>query len=1591
MVKEFRLDFDNIKLSATSENTLFKEKSSLRVSKKDIAIIGLSCTFGHTKNKDEFWNMLEEGEDGVRPLSQERRRLIENYVKQGGSSASSVENYIEKAYLEEIDRFDYQLFSLSPAESNLIDPNQRIFLENVWSAIEDAGYGGNKLAGTKTGVYVGHCNISLDEYLRFIEVADPKLFTIAVPGNIKSIIASRISNLLDLRGPALVVDTACSSSLTAVHLACQAIRNSECEMALAGGVKLTLIPGQNSETEDIGIASSDGRTRSFDSSSTGTGGGEGAGVVLLKPLQKALEDGDSIYAVIKGSSINQDGKSLGITAPNSVAQEEVIVAAWEDAGIDPATISYMEAHGTGTKLGDPVEINGLERAFQRFTNKQQFCAIGSVKTNIGHLDGAAGIAGLIKAILAIKHKKIPPNLHFQEPNRNISFITSPVYINDQLCDWTTDGVPLRCGVSSFGLSGTNAHVVLEEAPPVEMDTFIDNEEDSFQILTLSAKYKDGLQRLVEQYEQYVLHEHVGKDLKNICYTSQTGRGHYQYRVALLAQTKDQLASLLTSISTNGLGDTDESGYFYGTNRIVSDQKESRGTGELTEEEKRKKSYEANQLIQHNHKEWNQLKWEKLCQLYVEGAEIEWDLLHRNKRIKRVHAPVYPFARHRCWVEGQGKPSSYAQQGNSGDVRKGMHPLIDQCLVDSMEINIYSTQFSADKHWELREHVLGGYPILPGTCYLEIASELGKEILGSRNIELQDILFISPLIVPFNEMIEVQTIIKKIQDHQEFAIVSKSKETGQWTKHVEGKIYPVTRSKEISTSFDIQQVKKNSITTLLINDELLAEAHVQTGKRWRNIHKLYLGEDEVMAELLFPLESAHELEHYFLYPSLLDGAVNAANGTMGEGLFLPLHYEKARFYQPIPRRFYSYLKKKDLSKGTNDIATFDITLVNEQGVIIGEIENYTIKKFHEFQTKLHQLSGKTSLYHKTIWSKEPLADFAPTLHQSVLLFTDRSDKSETIAQKLKEKGTTVIEVTYGKSFYKHDEHKVTISDNEDDYIQLVQIMNQHHVSQIVHMWNIDHSEDIREEEELQQALHKGVMSLFSLTKELVRQKINRIIDIVLLSSTGYAVSQNDQLIHPHHASMYGLGKVIEHEYSNLQVRSIDVDEYTKAETILQEILQKKKTYTVAYRQDDRYVEEFIETTLNKHENVDFHINPSGVYVITGASGGIGIELSKYLASQSDVHLAWLSRTILPDRNTWSDFLNGQKDGKITRMIRAILELEASGSTVDYFSVDLTNGERLADVLQQMRQTYGKINGIIHCAGLAGDGFLIKKEARVFTDVVKPKILGTWLLDSLTKQDHLDFFVLCSSLTSVFGAPGQSDYTAANAYQDSFAAYRNRLGKPALTINWSGWSETGMAVDHGVHLSRSMFVPLQTRNGIEAFGHVIKKRLDRIMIGQMDDEMIIPSLNALPIVLSKSLTDRLDQKSIEQTKLQEKEHSRKGDTELSITGKDKASLSETEKTVARLWGQVLGLSEIDVYDKFFELGGDSLLASHLLKEMEKVYPGLLDITDVFIYATIVEMAAFIDQKQKPVQTTRIAKADIEKDIDLLLQKVSLGLQD
>ena len=461
----------------------------------DIAIIGMACRFPGAPNINKFWENLRDGVESVSYFSDQE--LVEAGVE---PAVVASPNYVKASPTPfDVKQFDAGFFGVTPAEARLMDPQQRIFLECAWEALEDAGCKPDAKENV-IGVYAG---AALNSYF-FYHMSPEEAGVAGLVVNEKDFLPTRVAYNLDLRGPAVSIQTACSSALVSVHMACQSLLNGECDIALAGGVAIRKFDKGGYPYEDGMVFSPDGHCRAFDAEAKGTLFGNGAGIVILKPLEDALADGDTIHAVIKGSAINNDGSAkVGYTAPSAEGQATVISEAQAVADVDPDTISYVEAHGTGTNLGDPIEVAALTRAFRQGTDKKGFCAIGSVKTNFGHLDTAAGVAGLIKTVLALKNRKIPASLHFKTPNPNIDFDNSPFYVNTALADWESEEGPRRAGVSSFGMGGTNAHVVLEEAPVIEPETPTATVERPLHLLTLSGKTSEALNEQVLNYGKHL--------------------------------------------------------------------------------------------------------------------------------------------------------------------------------------------------------------------------------------------------------------------------------------------------------------------------------------------------------------------------------------------------------------------------------------------------------------------------------------------------------------------------------------------------------------------------------------------------------------------------------------------------------------------------------------------------------------------------------------------------------------------------------------------------------------------------------------------------------------------------------------------------------------------------------------------------------------------------------------------------------------------------------------------------------------------------------------------------------------------------------
>jgi 3-oxoacyl-(acyl-carrier-protein) synthase/acyl carrier protein/NAD(P)-dependent dehydrogenase (short-subunit alcohol dehydrogenase family) len=1544
------LDLKSVRLSDLKEN---KEDKIESISKRDIAIIGITGKFPSAENVDEFWENLRAGRDCVSEFPAYRRADVDKILMKRGIEQRDIQ-YYEGAYFKDVDKFDYSFFRISPKEAGLMDPNHRIFLEEVWKTVEAAGYGGGKLAGSRTGIYLGYSSDFGESYANIIRESEPSATDLALPGNIKSIIASRIAYLMDLKGPSITVDTACSSSLTAVHLACQGIRNGECELAIAGGIKVNLMPVRGLE-EGLGIEATEGRAKTFDDSSDGTGFGEGVAVVFLKPLKKAIEDNDYIHAVIKGSAVNQDGASVGITAPNSAAQQDVIVRAWKDAGINPETISFIEAHGTGTKLGDPIEVEGISLAFEKYTKRKQFCAVGSVKSNMGHPDHAAGILGLAKAVMSIRHREIPPTLHFRYPNRKIDFTGSPVYVNDRLVQWKDAMHPMRCGISSFGLSGTNCHMILEEyvrdKKALQKASEI-KEDNKKYIIAISARNESSLMNLVQNYIGLMESEtQIHMELEDICYTADTGRGHYNFRLAFIVNSKQDFLDKLLLLSKKGPGSTSENDVYYGSHRVVVSNEQKKSPGDVTAKDVRELSEAANEKLKHLETEEYDDILRGICTIYIRGGRIDWERLYKGQKPGKVILPVYPFERKRCWVEDDKQANTY-----KAEMSRILHPLLERRLVESMEADIFETVYTVDKHWVLNEHRVAGSCVVPGTTYLELAREIGRQYFNDSFIELENILFISPLIVDDNEEKRVQTIVKVKNDFLEFEVASREKETGSWIKHAEGIIRRNTVT-DRTASRSISEITRRLGSANEIDYSDIRTDGVDGGPRFKNMQRIYLGKNEALAYLELPEKYSDDLKYYLLHPALMDSAVNMANHSIGNGLYLPLSFKKISIWGTTPSGIYSFLQKKSPDIDDPETASFDISILEGSGKVLVKIEGFTVKKVHEAELK--KMAGSANSYYKIGW-KPGNMQIGGVLERvgTSLVFKGSGGLSEELIEKLCLIDNKVIQVQMGDSFRKVDDRSYIIGKDEADYNLLFGELKDTKLSSIFHLASMACGNETESVNELKEGMDRGIYSIFYMVRAMASNRKNEDIDIYLISDMVTEVSSDDENINPQGAALFGLGKVIAEEYPKLRVRCIDTDDNVTADDVIAEFQAKETFFHIAYRKGTRYVEEFGKVDISEAASENVKIRENGVYIITGGLGGLGLEVGKFISNQSKVQLCLINRSGMPDERNWDSILAKPDNEKLSNKIKVIRQIEASGSGVHIYSSDISHKDEMKLILADIRKKYGKIDGVFHCAGIAGDGFLIRKDKAVFDNVLSPKVYGTWALDSLTRDDRPDFFILFSSISSIFGAEGQGDYTAGNAYLDSYAAYRNKKGMRTLSINWPQWKETGMAVDFGV-ADDGLFKSITNRKANQVLEELLGYRGSSIIPGELNLDVIALSGKALPFSITPEI-----KKSIEQLQVrhQKKEEKKDGNLkhEVALGDSDNAGSTDVARKIASAWSEVLGVKEVDINDNFYDLGGDSIRATRLLKEIEKDFKGVIDISDIFTYPTISEMTDYISSK-------------------------------
>ncbi len=1554
-----------------------------------IAVIGMACKLSEAENYEEFWENLFAGRDCLNYMPEDfidYYQITSNpvYAEVLGIKPVDIRanRFIGRSsYIKDSDKFDAAFFNIPPREAKYINPSQRIFLQTAWSAIEDAGYGLNEVQGGNIGVFVGkdHNNA---EFYKNITKPD----TLSTTGSWHSILASRISYLFNFRGPAVVMDTACSSGLVSVHEACRALQGGDCEMAIAGGIAVGGSPSDGTEDEDEApdalnaVASADTTVRPFDKKSSGTVFGEGAVAFVLKSLDKAIRDGDHIHAVIVSSTANNDGASNGITAPNPAAQEDVICKAWEDAGIDPKSISYVEAHGTGTLLGDPIEYKALNNAFRRYTQEKQFCGIGSVKGNVGHLIAASGCAGMLKVILSMQNKSLPASIHFEEPNPHINYIDSALYIVDQNTPWGRNGEVLRAGVSSFGFSGTNAHVILESA-----DKYIKKSEGSKtrpRLLLLSAKTEWSLQQLVDRYSEY-LERHKDIDLDSLCYTAGVGRGHYNYRIAVPFTDYDSLKKIIDRLCYQNLNIGTGNDAYYGYYKIVSDKREERSEGEYTESEVRMTNQKANEIISHVGSAENLTieDCREIASCYIHGANLNWNMLYTytNNKPQRINLPTYPFEPTKYWAD----PKVLTASNENALGEPNDHPFVERCLVRSIDHDIYTTKFSIKKHWILHDHVIMGNNIIPGTAYIETAREACSKYIDG-NMEIRDLVFYTPLAARENEEIETQIIVNKHKNYVSFVIATQknSIDSGgdEWIKHAEGKAYKLDEAPP--QKVDLSRLETD--TSLIKSPVELAtldqkDVAMCFGPRWQNVKYVYVSPKELYVHAKLPDEFSDDLNKLQYHTSMLDATINAGIQAVMNDVYLPFVFKSIKLYKRLPQEMFSCAIGKDRYDGENkETYTFDVQLTDTEGNVLVDISDYTIKKVHKFNVYPQKE------YYKVEWIPNARENVNRESLGNVLVFGYSMLGSE-LAGKLADASETVIKVEPGTAFADVGYNSYTVGCSEESYRELFAAVKEKcDIQTIIYANSYGPVYNHCELYEQPFLLENGIYGLFYANKAIIHEKIHGQIDIIVLTDHAKKVTGNEKTIKPENAALIGLSKCIVQEYPNLMTREIDTDENTSVDELFSEIMNADyKNAFVALRDSKRYVECLTKVERESQEK-EYPINVSeGCVLITGGTGGLGLETAKYMAEKGCANICLLARTKFPDKELWGDILDANEDAKICRVINSVREIGKSGTNVFIVSADIADEASIRNTVNDIVDKFGKITGVVHCAGVAGDGFIVNKPFDVFRNVISPKIIGTKVLDTVLNWDDIDFFVAYSSMTTLLGGPGQSDYTAANSYLDAYAQLGSIQGKNIITVNWPAWSETGMAVDYQVADEHTIFSSLNNQAAISALDDVLTHRISNAVLGELNYPVIAMVADELPMQLSDPIRKAIDvQKKRNQDNGGSKSRNFNAQDVLII---GKSDYTEVERKVAYIYAGVLDLTEIDIYENFNSLGGNSMVSTEILKVLNQYFDDMLDVSDIFSYPTVVEMAEYIESK---INNDADKKNYDENNVGDMLNKLEAG---
>ncbi|MGP9788715.1 type I polyketide synthase [Roseinatronobacter sp. NSM] len=1342
-------------------------------SENDIAIIGMAAHLPGAGSVAEFWDNLRAGCSAI-------RRLSEGELLEAGESPAALRkpNYVpHAATLDGFAEFDPDFFGFSPKEAAILDPQHRQFLEVAWEAFEDAGHPPAAFPGP-VGVFSG-CGMGSYFYFNLCSnphlVEDVGMFLLRHTGNDKDFLATRVSHIFDLRGPSVNVQTACSTSLVAVHYAVQSLLTGECDMALAGGVTIELPHGRGYLFKENEILSPDGECHAFDHRAQGTVFGSGAGAVVLRRLPDALRDGDHIIAVIKGSAVNNDGAAkAGYLAPSVEGQAAAVSEAHLVAGVSADSVSYVECHGTGTYLGDPIEIAALTQAFAATTDKTGFCRIGSVKTNIGHLDTAAGVASLIKVASALEHRELPPSLGYEAPNPAIDFDATPFVVNDRLTPWQGNG-PLRAGVNSLGVGGTNAHVILQEAPARAPS---DASDWPFQLLTLSARNKPALEDAARNLAAH-LRTHPDQPLADVAFTLREGRTAFAQRRVVVAETHEDAATLLEAdtparvFTHTALDNPDMVFMFPGGGAQYAGMA--------------RELYETEPVFA----EWMDRGLAHLQPKLGYDLRALWlpdpqDMDHATETLKRpsVQLPlimITEYALAQMFIEWGVTPSVLVGHSMGENTAAALAGVIgfEDCidlvhlrgqLFDTVPAGgMLSVPLSLDA---LRPYLGPDHDIAslnapeltvisgPQAALDQLDAALRAEDITAQRVPINIAAhsrMLDPILGRFRAFLQGVPL-----NAPQLPIISNR--TGQ----------PLTPQQARDPEYWVQHLRNtvqfaDCITTLAARPNRIY-LEMGPGKALSSLTRMNKAVDaqQVLSVLRHPDEDiADDLYHM---------------GTLGRIWALGGQFDWAQIWGDVRRQrvrlpTYPFQRTRYfIEPGTNsaaDTPTLDrIDDVTQWGFIT---------------------SWKPAYAECDIDVTRDLS----TLSDTWLIFADDAGIAAPVIAQLRGSGARVIDVHAGDTFARKSADSYTLAPEQgaDGYMQLLQGLIADGVAptRIAHFWLADPRDTFRPGSSvLHRNLEQGFYSLLYLAQAIQSENLPLPVHLTVMT-TGAQALNGQPLAHPEKAMIAGPARVAPREMAGLTCATLDIDVASAdlTQTLLEELCATPANSTALLRGQRRYVQTIRPAPLAQ----DLPDLPDGAHwVITGGFGGIGLTLAEELITRSAARITLVSRTPLPDRSDWDGWLatHSPADGT-SRRILAIRRLESLGGAVHVASADVCNIDDMRRALDSARASFGAPYGLIHAAGHIADAPLLGKSPTELEDVLAPKLHGLQVLDDLLPDGTLDVMVLFSSTSTLTAPVGQVDYVAANEYLNAFARARAGGKTRVLSLNWGIWTETGMAAD------------------------------------------------------------------------------------------------------------------------------------------------------------------------------------------------------